>query len=613
MLPGAPITAVAGAVPVAATATPLTRPPAPAQAHPVQQQHAIAQQIAAQQAVAMQIAAKAVAMQQMQQQRDGQAAAYAAGFNAAGWMPPGSATTSQQAFNGAGWMPSGSATTSQQAMLGHSSCASFQGSANPALRQGIVHASATHVQQITPPHTAISQLASSGCFPRAVCVCASTASASTASAPTGGNTVPSAAVVPGGERKAMDLEAFLAAQARAREQAKLAYAARQAATEAANAAARDAAARAAPPPAPAAPSSAPAAKLELALNAPHGLRDEQQRLTVDKRVLFVQVQARDSSGVHTCEPLALQASLAYEDGEPLPPEAQAAALGGTLALTATNGEATFKLRTCVVSRTYAMRRFCVLIAPQDAGIAQSRPGLTQRTEPFVVVSNTTPAYTKREKPSASLLHPRVGNSQSLGSGIAPTISKSSHSHSQSHSAAATSIVADVGDLAAGGGGAPTHDGSAAALSRRRYFAADALREAVAPSPGAAAAPLAHSAVAVCDRLAAIIAQKLTQRSWQYARRTRVGARTLRPADVAAVVGRDGLFDFMFQAGVVKEWQEHEPAPAARAPAPAAGVPVAAPSALASAPPAAALESSSLLPSSTSSTLESSSLLPSSTS
>ena len=171
----------------------------------------------------------------------------------------------------------------------------------------------------------------------------------------------------------------------------------------------------------------------------------------------------------------------------------------------------------------------------------------------------------------------------------------------------------AGSKMAGGGGAPTHDGSAAALSRRRYFAADALREAVAPSPGAAAAPLAHSAVAVCDRLAAIIAQKLTQRSWQYARRTRVGARTLRPADVAAVVGRDGLFDFMFQAGVVKEWQEHEPAPAARAPAPAAGVPVAAPSALASAPPAAALESSSLLPSSTSSTLESSSLLPSSTS
>ena len=607
MLPGAPITAVAGAVPVAATATPLTRPPAPAQAHPVQQQHAIAQQIAAQQAVAMQIAAKAVAMQQMQQQRDGQAAAYAAGFNAAGWMPSGSATTSQQAFNGAGWMPSGSATTSQQAMLGHSSCASFQGSANPALRQGIVHASATHVQQITPPHTAISQLASSGCFPRAVCVCASTASASTASAPTGGNTVPSAAVVPGGERKAMDLEAFLAAQARAREQAKLAYAARQAATEAANAAARDAAARAAPPPAPAAPSSAPAAKLELALNAPHGVRDEHQRLTADKRAIFVQVQARDSSGVHTSEPLALRASLAYEDGEPLPPEAQAAALGGTLALTATNGEATFKLRPCVVSRNYAMRRFCVLISPQDAGIAQSRPGLTQRTEPFVVVSNTTPTYTKREKPSASLLHPRVGNPQFLGSGIAPTITKSPHG------AAAAAIGGDVGDPAAGGGAAPTHDGSAAALSRRRYFAADALREAMAPSPGAAAAPLAHSAVAVCDRLAAIIAQKLTQRSWQYARRTRVGARTLRPADVAAVVGRDGLFDFLFQAGVVKEWQDQEPAPAARAPAPAAGVPVAAPSALASAPPAAALESSSLLPSSTSSTLESSSLLPSSTS
>ena len=589
MLPDAPPT-VAGAAPVAATATPLARPSLPAQAHHMQQQHAIAQQIAAQQAVAMQIAAKAVAMQQMQQQRDGQAAAFAAGFNTAGWMSSGSATTPQQAFNGAGWMPSASATTS---MFGQSSCASFQGSANPAMRQGIVHATATHVQQITPPHTAISQLTSSGCFPRAVCVCASTASASTASAPTGGNTVPSAAVVPGGERKAMDLEAFLAAQARAREQAKLAYAARQAATEAANAAARDAAARAAPPPAPAAPSSAPAAKLELALNAPHGVRDEQQRLTADKRAIFVQVQARDSSGVHTSEPLALQASLAYEDGEPLPPEAQAAALGGTLALTATNGEATFRLRPCVVSRNYAMRRFCVLISPQDAGIAQSRPGLTQRTEPFVVVSNTTPTYTKREKPSASLLHPRVGNSQSLGSGIAPTITKSPHG------AAAAAIGGDVGDPAAGGGAAPTHDGSAAALSRRRYFAADALREAMAPSPGAAAAPLAHSAVAVCDRLAAIIAQKLTQRSWQYARRTRVGARTLRPADVAAVVGRDGLFDFMFQAGVVKEWQDPEPAPAARAPAPAAGVPVAAPSALASAPPAAALESSSLLPSSTS--------------
>jgi len=590
MQPDAPPT-VAGAAPVAATATPLARPSLPAQAHHMQQQHAIAQQIAAQQAVAMQIAAKAVAMQQMQQQRDGQAAAFAAGFNTAGWMASGSATTPQQAFNGAGWMPSASATTS---MFGQSSCASFQGSANPAMRQGIVHATATHVQQITPPHTAISQLTSSGCFPRAVCVCASTASASTASAPTDRSTVPIAAVVPGGERKAtVDLEAFLAAQARAREQAKLAYAARQAATEAANAAARDAAARAAPPPAPAAPSSAPAAKLELALNAPHGVRDEQQRLTADKRAIFVQVQARDSSGVHTSEPLALQASLAYEDGEPLPPEAQAAALGGTLALTATNGEATFRLRPCVVSRNYAMRRFCVLISPQDAGIAQSRPGLTQRTEPFVVVSNTTPTYTKREKPSASLLHPRVGNSQSLGSGIAPTITKSPHG------AAAAAIGGDVGDPAAGGGAAPTHDGSAAALSRRRYFAADALREAMAPSPGAAAAPLAHSAVAVCDRLAAIIAQKLTQRSWQYARRTRVGARTLRPADVAAVVGRDGLFDFMFQAGVVKEWQDPEPAPAARAPAPAAGVPVAAPSALASAPPAAALESSSLLPSSTS--------------
>ncbi|NDA51861.1 MAG: hypothetical protein EBX66_05255, partial [Betaproteobacteria bacterium] len=110
-------------------------------------------------------------------------------------------------------MPSASATTS---MFGQSSCASFQGSANPAMRQGIVHATATHVQQITPPHTAISQLTSSGCFPRAVCVCASTASASTASAPTDRSTVPIAAVVPGGERKAtVDLEAFLAAQARA--------------------------------------------------------------------------------------------------------------------------------------------------------------------------------------------------------------------------------------------------------------------------------------------------------------------------------------------------------------------------------------------------------------
>ena len=107
--------------------------------------------------------------------------------------------------------------------------------------------------------------------------------------------------------------------------------------------------------------------------------------------------------------------------------------------------------------------------------------------------------------------------------------------------------------------------AAAALFRRRYFPADAIRAATDAPPAdvAAAQPggvpeLSRSGIAACDRLAAMVTQQLTQRAWQHARKQRGGHGCQLAASDVAAVARQGMFDFLHEAGVTTEWLVDEP-------------------------------------------------------
>ena len=291
-------------------------------------------------------------------------------------------------------------------------------------------------------------------------------------------------------------------------------------------------------------------------------------MTLDKRLFTIKVMTLDATGAWTGAPVALQATLVYEDGEALAPEVRANALSGNTATTTIAGAVIFRLSPKILSSQHQRRRFRVRIAPQDAGLAHERLGLVCTTEDFFLTSSTTKGK----------LAPEVGVKRKIsaisalglpGAGPAPTISKFS---------------APPLDAAPSGGNGTL---STASLQRRRYFGADAVRAATAPSPGSISAPLTRSGVAAFDRLAAIVAQQLTTRAWQRARRQRVGTHLLRPSDVVAIVKRSGTFDCLYEAGVVREWEVDEPLPSSALPPGAAFVGTELTAALPSPPPGSA--------------------------
>jgi len=86
-------------------------------------------------------------------------------------------------------------------------------------------------------------------------------------------------------------------------------------------------------------------------------------------------------------------------------------------------------------------------------------------------------------------------------------------------------------------------------ARRRCFEATSILASTAAStPGAL--PLSHSAVGVCDRLATVVVQQLTQRSWQRAQGAKIARHRLTSHDVLEIVREPGTFDFLHEANVV---------------------------------------------------------------
>jgi hypothetical protein len=293
-----------------------------------------------------------------------------------------------------------------------------------------------------------------------------------------------------------------------------------------------------PPPEPQM-SDAPAVRVALTLDAPYAAREDGQ-LTLDKRVFIVRIEVKDEADALTSQPVPLQARLFYEDLEELPPEVQATALVGNVALRTAHGNATFKLRCNAVSSQHDRRRFRVRIAPQDPEQARRHPRLIQDTEPFTMVSKTND---KAALPKA----PKLQGVGAIGGG--PVGSK----RPLDQGAVSSLLGADATGVA---------DSS---LPRRRYFPADAIRDTLAPTPGCADGALLRSAVAGCDRLAALVVQQLTQRSMQHARRQRPGTGDLRMSDVAAVV-KAGQYDILHEAGVTKGWLTEPVSGTAPAPA-----------------------------------------------
>jgi hypothetical protein len=95
-----------------------------------------------------------------------------------------------------------------------------------------------------------------------------------------------------------------------------------------------------------------------------------------------------------------------------------------------------------------------------------------------------------------------------------------------------------------------------AKGRRRWFPESSIRASTA-APNLAAPPLSHAAVSLCDRLATVVVQQLTTRSFQHSRRAKT-SRRLTSDDVIELVQADGSFDFLQQASVIRvSAQSHE--------------------------------------------------------
>ena len=226
----------------------------------------------------------------------------------------------------------------------------------------------------------------------------------------------------------------------------------------------------------------------------------------------------------------------YEDLQPMDPEVQLAALSGKTDVTCKDGGAVLRLRIIAVSSAHQKRRFRFKVCPMDVTLAAERPRLIQLSEAFSVVSHTQ---------TVSKHHP-----------VGPRAAGPANARAANAAGAAPSLAAAAGlSGAVGLNGAPP-------LTRHRYFSAAELRGATEALQEGDGPPLSRKALGLSDRLAALVAQQVTQRAWQQARKRplREGEeRTLRARDVVSAVRKPGQLDFLFHACALRRWDNPDEA------------------------------------------------------
>lgn len=214
-----------------------------------------------------------------------------------------------------------------------------------------------------------------------------------------------------------------------------------------------------------------ASRLSLVLEAAYGVHDADGILVLDKRQLVVRLTATDSAGL-PAKALEVSMRLVYDDMSLLPPEVDATAVSGTLGGMVVTGDTRMRIKVTPLSSNHSRRRFRLAVAARDQSVACA-------SEPFSIVYSTS---VKRES----------------GAGLAPQI-RASHALQ-----AAKAHVAERPP--------------AAQLDRRRYFRNAELGEATATCGPSGHAPLSLCALRLCDRLAAIVTQQITQRAMAAARK-----------------------------------------------------------------------------------------------
>jgi len=269
-------------------------------------------------------------------------------------------------------------------------------------------------------------------------------------------------------------------------------------------------------------SNAPPSQVSIVLKADNGIR-ENGSLVLDKRTVCLQVTVLDAEGKRTRTALGLQVVLVYEDlSEMAPGVAAGPLLTGKTDVTCKDGGANLRLRITTVSSAHNKRRFRFKVAPMDVTLAAERPKLIQLSEAFSVVSHTA-QLTKPPAPPKTA-GPKTSMPPSL--------------------AAAAGLSGAVGL-----NGAPP-------LTRHRYFSAAELRGATGVMGEGDGPPLTRKALGLSDRLAALVAQQVTQRAWQQARKRPLQEgeeRSLRARDVVSAVRKPGQLDFLFHACALRRW------------------------------------------------------------
>ena len=239
----------------------------------------------------------------------------------------------------------------------------------------------------------------------------------------------------------------------------------------------------APRPAPT-PTGGPAHALRMQIQAPYAMRDAAGGLVIDKRGFALQVRATDAAGL-PAQPIAVAVGLVFEDMSALPADVPSRGLVGTTHATPSGAAGVnMRLRMTATSKNVGRRRFRLLLEPADPALLASLPSLATASDPFTVVSAT-------------------GVKKAAGADLL----RASHAVLATKAHAAEKAVA-------------------AKLERRRYFSNADIAEATATPGHAGKAALSHGAVRLCDRLAALVTQQITQRAIAAARK--------RPPDVGSV-------------------------------------------------------------------------------
>ncbi|EOD32589.1 hypothetical protein EMIHUDRAFT_112294 [Emiliania huxleyi CCMP1516] len=239
---------------------------------------------------------------------------------------------------------------------------------------------------------------------------------------------------------------------------------------------------------PTVPVGGPAASLGLSLVAKYANHDASGGLVLDKRVVVVRVTAKDAAG-SPAQPVGVRLLLEYEDvtcvrllleyedGSPLLPEAAASALVGTCqTVVHKGGPADLRLRLTAMSSSHSRRRFrfALLGQPAPAEGAGSAPLLRATSEPFAMVHHNG--------------FSSAGGSDSQQRALAAKGRAGGRAFAQQYRQAT-----------------PTHRLAPHAITNHASCAEGGAR-------------LTKSAIRLCDRLAALVAQQLAQRSLLAAQR-----------------------------------------------------------------------------------------------